>query len=131
MRQMNFKPSSKALPATLLLTALMAVTAAAGTNQASAAPRTKSVTMLFVADADNHRVLGFSAPLATGMQASLVIGQPGFMSTAPGIGSRGLHLPADVALDQGGNLYVADYHNGRVLVFRAPLTTGMAAAIVI
>jgi hypothetical protein len=36
-----------------------------------------------------------------------------------------------VAVDAQGNLYVADYQNFRILVFAAPLSSGMAATIVL
>ncbi|RRR70559.1 MAG: hypothetical protein EI684_13180 [Candidatus Viridilinea halotolerans] len=82
---------------------------------------------LYVADTENSRVLIYRAPLTSGMAASVVIGQPNFTSGAPALGATTLYAPFDVALDQAGNLYVADTYNNRVLFYPAPLTSGMAA----
>jgi DNA-binding beta-propeller fold protein YncE len=69
---------------------------------------------LYVADAGSNRVLIFpntqSAPVA-GMAAAFVIGQASFGTNSAG----GLKAPADVAVDSGGTIYVADYGNNRVL----------------
>lgn len=84
---------------------------------------------LYVADTENSRVLIYRAPLTSGMAASVVIGQPDFTSGAPALeaSATSLHYPFDLALDQAGNLYVADTYDNRVLFYPAPLTTGMAA----
>jgi sugar lactone lactonase YvrE len=69
---------------------------------------------LYVADADNNRVLGYAAPLATDTVADLVIGQP-----EPLPRSRAtLRGPTHVALSPDGDLFVADNGNNRVLGFR-------------
>jgi len=72
---------------------------------------------LLVADTMNHRVLLFSAPLATGMAASRVFGQTSFLESARGLSSAGLNLPTGVAVDGEDNIYVADTGNSRILVF--------------
>ena len=73
----------------------------------------RSVTpnRLYVADTENSRVLGWSDAdgFATGAPADLVIGQPDFASSdcaAPEC--REPLLPRAVAVDEFGNLYVAD-----------------------
>jgi sugar lactone lactonase YvrE len=88
---------------------------------------------LFVADTDNHRVLSWpNAPaLANSQPADLVLGQPSFFTATPnaaGLSARSLKAPGSVALDEQGNLYVADTQNHRVLVYMAPLSSGMAAS---
>jgi len=89
---------------------------------------------LFAADSLNNRVLEYRAPLTTGMSAALVIGQPDLTHSDinhGGLGAASLHGPTAVAIDAQGNLYVADSLNNRVLEYQAPLTTGMAASLVI
>ncbi len=88
---------------------------------------------LFVADTFHNRVLSWpsSGAFANSQAADLVIGQPDFSQTGPntgGLGPAGLWLPQGVAVDSGGNLYVADTSNHRVLEYDAPLSTGMNAS---
>ena len=78
---------------------------------------------LWVADGDNNRVLEYSAPFSTHEAASLVIGQPSFTGGAAATTSRGLSGPEGLAFDSGGNLWVADYANSRVLQFGGSVTT--------
>ena len=83
---------------------------------------------LYVADASNSRVLEYNAPLSTGAGAARVFGQGGSFTTNAcnfdgGAGvpalrpSSAIDLcdPSGVGLDGGGNLYVADLDNFRVL----------------
>ena len=89
---------------------------------------------LFVADSGNNRVLVFDAShLASGMAASLVLGQSGFATSAAAATSSGLSDPAGLAYDAAtGRLFVADSGNNRVLVFDAShLASGMAASLVL
>ncbi len=86
---------------------------------------------LFVADMDNNRVLEFAAPFSSGMAAVSVFGQVDFTSTLVNQGlsvsASGLNVPVGVAVDDLGNLYVADQNNNRVLVYNAPLVSGKPA----
>jgi sugar lactone lactonase YvrE len=92
-------------------------------------------TRLWVADSGNHRVLGYSASPApsTGATASIVLGQPGFVTdgfdqastAANGASSQ----PHGLALN-GGSLYVADTGNNRVLVMQTPVSPGQAPTAV-
>jgi sugar lactone lactonase YvrE len=86
---------------------------------------------VWVADFSNHRVLVYSTPLATDTTADVVFGQAGDFTTAVcdngGISANSLCNPAAVALDGGGNLYVADADNNRVLEYNTPLTTNTTA----
>ncbi len=84
---------------------------------------------LWVADTGNNRVLEFRPPFATGMPATLVLGQSGFTSGLPGFDSpTGLASPSGVAVDANGTLYVSDTGNNRVLAFAPPFSTGQAAS---
>jgi uncharacterized protein (TIGR03437 family) len=86
---------------------------------------------LYVADLNNARVLKFSAPLGPSNQspaASGVWGQPNFQTRGVGQASAStLAGPTGVAVDAGGNLYVAAPADHRVLVFSAATSTGAAA----
>ncbi len=75
---------------------------------------------LYVADSANNRVLYFPAGSTTATQ---VWGQPDFVSSGSGTSATALFVPAGLALDPGGNLYVADSSNNRVLYFAAGSTT--------
>ena len=86
---------------------------------------------LWVADHSHHRILKFPAPLTTGMAATVVIGQTDFKTTTSGSGNNKFRFPHDVAIDSAGNLWVADKEQNRILKFTAPITTGMAATVVI
>ena len=88
-----------------------------------------STPHLYVADAGNHRVLGFkdARNVQPGQTADLVIGQPDFFTavgnypTGKGqANDSGLLFPEGVAVDSKGDLWVADSGNGRVLRFPRP-----------
>jgi len=94
--------------------------------------------VLYVADTENNRVLGFSnlsTLSANGPSASIVIGQPDLNSNQCNQGAAvpsatTLCHPGGVAVDAVGNLYVADSDNNRVLFYPAPISTNMAATVV-
>lgn len=71
---------------------------------------------LWIADRENHRVLGYSAGSS---QADRVIGQINFRHNfANLVDGRGLSFPRDVAIDKSvhpNRLYVCDFDNNRVL----------------
>lgn len=85
---------------------------------------------LLVADQFHHRVLIFTPPFASGMNASGVIGQSSLTACEPNGGAANptnqssLWGPRGVALDNADNLFVADSENNRVLQFTAPLPMG-------
>ena len=88
---------------------------------------------LWVADTGNNRVLEFTNPLVSSNQAAItVIGQPDFVSNQANQGASesagGLDYPNGLAFDAGGNLYVADTYNCRVLRFQSPLASDASAA---
>jgi sugar lactone lactonase YvrE len=81
---------------------------------------------LYVADANNHRVLRYAnAATATtsnpGPVATVVLGQQDFSSNSINRGgapsASSLHFPRGVVTDASQNLYVADANNNRVLRF--------------
>jgi sugar lactone lactonase YvrE len=92
---------------------------------------------LWVSDSGNRRVLRFAsvtsyAANTTGPNATAVIGQADFTSSAQGVSANriGLHYP--VALDPKGNLFVPAISHGRVLVFpnaRSILSGGTASVV--
>ena len=92
---------------------------------------------LYIADPQDHRVLGYNsiAALLNGASADLVIGQPDFYSNTAnydvGTGlnptsNKSLSSPRGLAVDSAGNLYVVDSGNCRVLVFPNPFVTKAA-----
>jgi uncharacterized protein (TIGR03437 family) len=85
---------------------------------------------LYVADTYNNRILGWrdARRVKQGDKADIVIGQTNFQRSifnspfgnAENPTDTGLFLPAELAVDTDGNLWVADSGNGRVLRFPAP-----------
>ena len=86
---------------------------------------------LWVADQNNNRVLEYKAPFSTHEAASIVIGQSSFTGSGSATTSSGLSNPSGLAFDSGGNLWVVDSLNSRVLEFKTPFSTGEAATLVI
>jgi uncharacterized protein (TIGR03437 family) len=88
------------------------------------------VPHLYIADTYNHRVLGYRdvRRVRPGDKADLVIGQPDFQRSLINFpandgdkpNAQGLYVPVGVVVDSGGNLWVADSGNGRVLRFPKP-----------
>ena len=93
---------------------------------------------LYIADTYNNRILGFKDARAVGtdarsvltQKADLVIGQPdlfraivNYPNGDPDLPTQtGLLRPVGLAVDDSGNLWVADSGNGRVLRFPAPFS---------
>ncbi len=87
---------------------------------------------IYVADTSNNRVLGWKSAttFANGAYADIVIGQNDLLTTTPqGPGnssstlkSSGFTAPMGMAVDGGGNLYVIDAGNNRILRFPTPFT---------
>ena len=88
---------------------------------------------LYVADQRDDRVLEYNAPVTSGAAANLVFGQGGSFTTSgcASVTANSLCKPSAVAVDSGGNVYIADHDNGRVLKYSAPLATGTTADVVI
>ena len=100
---------------------------------------------LYIADPLNNRVLGFLdyRKVNAGQRADLVVGQPDLVTgminyptnSPTQTSDQGLWSPEGLAVDAGGNLYVADACNARVLRFPAPFSqpagTGQRANLVL
>jgi sugar lactone lactonase YvrE len=95
---------------------------------------------LWVSDYNNSRVVEYVPPFSNGMAATLAIGQTttGALTSTPcnkGAGngsaptSSSLCDPEGLTFDASGNLWVADSSNNRVLEFKPPFSTGMAASL--
>lgn len=88
---------------------------------------------VFVADMGNARVLSWPNREArtNGGSADLVFGKPDFETyfydKPPGLN---LTMPAGLALDSQGNLYVSDAQDNYVVAYRQPFTNGMPADLV-
>jgi hypothetical protein len=86
--------------------------------------------VLYVADAGDHRVLGWSPPPTDDGRATVVIGQQDFASGEEfknrAQGAQRLRFPYAVAM-RGDQLVVADTSNNRVLLWDAAPRTGAGA----
>jgi uncharacterized protein (TIGR03437 family) len=80
---------------------------------------------LLVSDWAHNRVLFYRTPLASGMAASAVYGQPDFASSAPGVQPNRFNGPRHISIDTDGRFYVADSGNGRVAIYSNPLYLGL------
>ena len=89
---------------------------------------------LYVADRANNRILEYDSPLTTDLIADRVFGQGGDFSTGDcnkeSLSAASLCIPNAIALDDNGNLYVADEGNHRVLAYATPLSTDTVADLV-
>jgi sugar lactone lactonase YvrE len=84
---------------------------------------------LWVADYSNNRVLEYKAPFSNGMSASVVLGEPDMNTSTGGTSATTLYYPSGLTFDKQGNLWVSDYYNSRIVEFKAPFTSGMAASV--
>jgi sugar lactone lactonase YvrE len=93
---------------------------------------------LYIGDFNNSRVVEYTTPFSScggfpcvAGSANLIFGQPSATaSTCDGLSdasATNLCLPTQVAVDQLGNLYVADSGNNRVLEYNTPLTATTVA----
>jgi uncharacterized protein (TIGR03437 family) len=103
---------------------------------AVAVDRSSTPNRLYVADSQNHRILGFRDVRTVGTDArnlltrpaDIVIGQADLFHAVVNYPTgdpltptdQGLSLPSGVAVDGEGNLWVADTGNGRLLRFPRP-----------
>lgn len=82
---------------------------------------------------NNNRILIFPnlSALTAGQAATVVIGQPDFTTTTPGLSQTTLNMPIGIGTD-GRRLAVADSINNRVLLFnQIPTVNGAAADVVV
>ncbi len=89
---------------------------------------------LWVSDTGNNRVVEFRPPFSVGQGASAVVGQPDFTSFTPDHPDTtlgGLDQPIGIAFDGGGNLWVADNQDHRVMMFEPPFVLGENSSLLI
>lgn len=92
---------------------------------------------LWVPDGGNGRILEYQPPFTTGMNASLVLGEPDFTHRYCDPNSFGIQThcsnhnslkgPTEVAFDQQGNLWVPEAFSSTfgISVFKPPFSNGM------
>ena len=118
-----------------LIMCLMACSGFVSTPTPAPTPLPKVTMNYAAADTYNNRVLIYNTPFSTDESASVVLGQADFThgtaNQGATIAANTLNLPASVAVDSSGNLYVADDNNCRVLQFKPPFTNNMNASVVI
>jgi sugar lactone lactonase YvrE len=129
-------PYRKAQPAWLVLGQANFTSAVSAATQNVTGGQPVSAVMdkhgaVWVTDQNNNRVLRFSPPFRNGESASLVLGQPDFSSASPNLSASGLRMPTYLAFDPGGNLWVSDRDNCRVVEYQPPFSNGMNASLVI
>ena len=90
-----------------------------------------TTTHLAVADYGNNRTVIFPLPATTNEAATVALGQVDLNSSACAASATGECSPNNAAMDPSGNLWVADYGNCRVLEYKPPFTTNMAATLAI
>ena len=81
---------------------------------------------LWLSDVQNHRVLEFERPFEEDGVADRVLGQGSFNTRVCGSSLKSLCYPGALAFDSHDNLYVADLHNDRVLLFLDPVRDAVA-----
>jgi sugar lactone lactonase YvrE len=92
---------------------------------------------LYVADAQNNRVVEINAPLSTNTTADRVLGQLDFVHQKENLtDAQGLDTPEGVAIDTSStpnHVYVSDFSNNRILGWNdaATFVNGSAADLVI
>lgn len=87
---------------------------------------------VWVADLINNRVIEYSGPsISSGMAASVVLGEPDFISSYNSCSSTGMADPVGVSVDNSGNVWVVDQYNNRVLEYSGSISSGMPASLVI
>lgn len=95
------------------------------------------VAMYQVSGTFGSRIVRYSLPLASGMNADFVIGQSGFTNagynrTAGSAGAavaNGLARPNGMAFDQSGRMWIADNNNNRVLRYDLSTSTHTAGLV--
>ncbi len=126
-------PFSTGMAASLVIGQPSFTSGSSGLNQSSLNdPRSVAVSssMLWVADSDNNRILGFAPPYATDENATIVLGQSNFNSSG-GSGPNSTSNVVDLFVDGSGDLWAADYDNNRVVEFTPPFTDFEAPALVV
>jgi sugar lactone lactonase YvrE len=100
-----------------------------GNSKTSSLFPLNNIVSLFVPDSANNRVLIYNPPFLTGQGANVVLGQSSFTTATTGSSATTMSKPSSVGFDNSRNLYVAENGNCRVLQFKPPFVTGMAATL--
>ena len=98
----------------------------------SLAPVPAFVTASLAPDVTPEISMGY--PFSTGMAASVALGAPSLTATYPGTptnASSFVAAPEYATTDSLGNVWVTDFGGNRSLEFKAPLSTGEAASLVL
>jgi hypothetical protein len=86
---------------------------------------------LFVADANNHRVLIYGGPPASNVAALVALGKPDLTTSGPTAGQAGLAMCTDVCV-AAGRVVVADTSHHRVMIWNGiPAASGANADLVV
>src|SRR5271166_1771382 len=110
---------------------LLAAGIFAGCSDSSSGAASQTTRSIVVADMNNNRIVLYNLPISTNQSANAVLGQPDFTANEAHLQATGMTAPWATAEDSAGNLYVADYGNNRILQFRPPFASGMAASLVL
>ena len=87
---------------------------------------------LWVTDSDNNRVVEYVPPFQTGMNASVVIGEPTFNTNAfSKTNASTLDYPEVPVFSPNGDLFVSDYDSNRIVEYTPPFKDGQAASVVL
>ena len=88
--------------------------------------------LLYLADADNARVLGFKkVPKTNDASANFVLGQTNFSNTNRAVGKSSFGFPSGAKV-AGTKLFVVDFDNSRVLIWnKLPTKTDTPANVVV
>jgi sugar lactone lactonase YvrE len=91
---------------------------------------------LWMSDMFLYRVLEFTPPFTNGMAASTVVGEPNFLSIAPGsidfqATPSNLNAPSGLTFDSSGDLIVTTSANSRAMIFVPPFSDGLSATSVL
>jgi sugar lactone lactonase YvrE len=88
---------------------------------------------IWVSDEINNRILEFTVPVSSGMNASLVLGHADYTSSSGNDGGIAtaytVNMLTHLNFDASGNLWVADRFNNRVLEYVPPFSTHQAATL--
>lgn len=136
-RILEFKPPfSNGMAATLVIGQATFTTGGAATT-ATGLRRPSGLTFdaagdLWVVDESNDRVVEYTPPFSNGMAATLVLGQANLTSSGCTTTATGQCAPWEgIQFDASGNLFVSDQGNQRILEYKPPFSSGMAATVVI
>jgi len=86
---------------------------------------------VWIADDMNNRVIRYSSPITSGMDADFVLGQQNLTSQTVAVSSTALTRPTGITIDSNGAYWVADRSNNRVVRFSSTTVSGGSADFVL